>query len=177
MDRTGLVHIYTGDGKGKTTAAIGLGIRACGSGLKVLLVQFLKSSDTGELCTIKKLGSAFSVTRGFSCKKFVWNMTPDELTEAAKEANDIFQSIKNEVLKDKYDLIILDELLGVMSIGFLEEADIIELIKSKPKHVELVITGRDAQKGLIQIADYVSEIKAIKHPFDKGISARKGIEF
>jgi len=177
MERLGLVHIYTGNGKGKTTAAIGLGIRACGSGLKVLMVQFLKSSDTCELYSLKKLEPDFSVMRGFNCKKFVWNMTTDESAQAAKEAKDIFDSVKNIVLKDEFGLIILDELLGVLSLGFIDEAAITEMINSKPQDVELVITGRNAPKGLIQIANYVSEIKAIKHPYDKGVSARKGIEF
>ncbi|MHB8064971.1 MAG: cob(I)yrinic acid a,c-diamide adenosyltransferase [Ruminiclostridium sp.] len=177
MERLGLVHIYTGNGKGKTTAAIGLGIRACGSGIKVLMVQFLKSSDTSELYTLKKLEPQFNVIRSFNCEKFVWKMTPDEFDVAAGEANDIFEDVKKIVLKGEFDLIILDELLGVLSSGFIEEAAIIDIINSKPKNVELVITGRDAPIGLIQLADYVSEIKSIKHPYDKGISARKGIEF
>jgi cob(I)alamin adenosyltransferase len=177
MGRLGLVHIYTGNGKGKTTAAIGLGIRACGSGIKVLMVQFLKSSDTSELNTLKKLEPQFNVLRGFNSKKFVWNMTPDEFAAAAKEANTIFENVKNVFLKDEYGLIILDELLGVLSSGFIDEAAIIDLIACKPKEIELVMTGRDAPKGLIEIADYVSEIQAIKHPYDKGVSARRGIEF
>jgi cob(I)alamin adenosyltransferase len=175
--KTGLVHIYTGNGKGKTTAAIGLGIRACGSGMKVLMVQFLKSSDTGELNTIKKLEPSFTVRRGYNCKKFAWNMSIDELSEAAKEAKVIFEEIKNIVMKNEYDLIIIDELLGMLSLGFVKETDIIEMINNKSKDVELVITGRDAPEALIQKADYVSEIKAIKHPYEKGISSRKGIEF
>jgi len=177
MDRLGLVHIYTGNGKGKTTAAIGLGIRACGSGINVLMVQFLKSSDTCELYTLKKLEPQFSVIRGFNCKKFVWNMTADEFTAAAKEANDIFENVKNIVLKGEYDLIILDELLGVLSLGFIDEAAVIDIINCKPKDVELVLTGRDAPKSLIKLADYVSEIQAIKHPYERGVSARRGIEF
>lgn len=177
MKKMGLVHIYTGDGKGKTTAAVGLGIRACGRGMKVLMVQFLKSSDTGELNTIKKLEPDFILKRGFNCKKFVWNMTTDELEEAAKEAKVIFENVKSVVLTDEFDLIILDELLGLLTIGFVNEADIIEMINNKSKEVELVITGRGAPEALIQSADYVSEIKAIKHPYHKGIPSRKGIEF
>lgn len=177
MCEKGLVHIYTGDGKGKTTAALGLGIRACGSGMKVLMVQFLKSSNTSELNSIKKLEPSFEVNRGFNCKKFIWNMTTEEFTEAAKEVRLIFEDVKNVVLKEQFDLIILDELLGVLSLNLIEEAAIIEMIKSKPNSVELVITGRNAPQGLIEISDYVSEIKAIKHPYDKGVNARKGIEF
>lgn len=177
MAKIGLVHIYTGDGKGKTTAAIGLGIRACGRGMKVLLVQFLKSSDTGELNTFKKLEPDFTVKRGFNCKKFVWNMTQDELAEARKEASEIFDNVKTLVEKGDYDLIIIDELLGVLSLGFVDEASVIEMINNKPESVELVLTGRDASDSLIQAADYVSQINAVKHPYNKGVPARKGIEF
>lgn len=177
MNKTGLVHIYTGNGKGKTTAAIGLGVRACGNNMKVLMVQFLKSSDTCELHSLKRLEPEFSVTRGFCCKKFVWNMTEQELEEARKEAAQIFLDVKKLVQQNIYDLIILDELLGVLSHGFISEDDIIDMIKSKPEGTELVLTGRNAGERLIEAADYVSEIKAVKHPYEKGISARKGIEF
>lgn len=177
MAVNGLVHVYTGNGKGKTTAAMGLGIRACGSGMKVLMVQFLKSSNTSELNLLKKLEPDFSVERGFSCKKFTWDMTPDELVDTKREAKDVLEKVKSIVLKDEFDLIILDEILGTLSMGFISEEDIIDMIKNKPPELELVLTGRDASPDIIQAADYVSEIKAVKHPFEKGISARKGIEF
>lgn len=177
MGRKGLVHIYTGDGKGKTTAAIGLGVRACGDNMKVLMVQFLKSRDTCELHSLKKLEPEFTVLRGFSCKKFVWNMTEEEMEEARKEATEIFLNIKNLVLQNKYDLVILDELIGVLTNGFINEDDVIAMIKDKPQETELVLTGRNAGKRLIEAADYVSDIKAVKHPYQEGISARKGIEF
>ena len=177
MNKKGLVHIYTGDGKGKTTAAIGLGVRACGSGMKVLLVQFLKSMDTAELKSLKKLEPDFTVMRGFNCKKFAWQMTQEELHNAAQEAADIFGSVKNTVLAGTYDLVIIDELLGVISLNFLESEAVLELINTKPESLELVITGRNAPDSIISAADYVSEIKAVKHPFEQGIPARKGIEF
>lgn len=177
MSGTGLVHIYTGDGKGKTTSAIGLGIRACGNNMKVLLVQFLKSSDTSELHSLKRLEPNFTVTRGFSCKKFVWNMSPTEVQQAKDEAGDIFENIRQIVAEGKYDLIILDEILGVLKYEFISENDVVELIKDKPQGLELVLTGRNASERLIQAADYVSEIMAVKHPYERGIPARKGIEF
>lgn len=177
MKRKGLVHIYTGDGKGKTTASIGLGVRACGSGMKVHLVQFLKSCDTGELAIIQNLGPNFTVSRGFNCKKFVWNMTEEELVKAKEEASEIFEDVLAIVKKGEHDLIILDELLGVLSLGFINEAAVIEMINTKPEAVELVLTGRGASENLIQAADYVSCINAVKHPYEKGVSARKGIEF
>lgn len=177
MVKTGLVHIYTGDGKGKTTAAVGLAIRAFGSGMKVLVVQFLKSMNTGELKVLKALGDNFTVKRGFNCKKFAWNMTKEELGSAAEEAAHIFQEIKSLVMTGKYELVILDELLGVVGLNFIQLDEVLSLIENKPSHVELVLTGRDAPARLIDSVDYVSEIRAVKHPFDKGIPARRGIEF
>lgn len=177
MTETGLVHVYTGNGKGKTTAAMGLGIRAYGSGMKVLLIQFLKSGNTSELEVLKKLEPDFSVQRGFNCKKFSWNMSPQELEAASKEASEIFENVKNTAMTGQYDMIILDEILGTLSLGFISEASVIDFIKSKPEKLELVLTGRNAPAGVIQSADYVSEIKAVKHPYEKGIPARKGIEF
>jgi cob(I)alamin adenosyltransferase len=177
MSGIGLTHIYTGDGKGKTTSAIGLGIRACGNNMRVLLVQFLKSSDTSELHSLKRLEPNFTVIRGFSCKKFIWNMTREEVQQAKVEAGAIFKNIKQIVFQEKYDLIILDEILGILKNGFINEDDVVELITNKPQGLELVLTGRNAGERLIQAADYVSEIKGVKHPYEKGIPARKGIEF
>lgn len=177
MKMKGLVHIYTGDGKGKTTAALGLGVRACGSGMKVLMVQFLKSRNTGELCALKRLEPDFTVIRGFNCTKFVWDMTPEEVAQASNEAAEIFENIKRIVSKGEYDLIILDEILGVLSLGFISETAVLELITSKPEPLELILTGRGTSEALINAADYVSSIRAVKHPFEKGIPARKGIEF
>jgi cob(I)alamin adenosyltransferase len=177
MNKTGLVHIYTGDGKGKTTAAVGLGIRACGSGLKVLMVQFLKNMNTGELEIIKKLEPDFKVIRGFTCKKFTWDMTGEELEATAREAAEMFEQIKAIVYTEKYELVILDEILGVVSLNLLPCEKVLDFVKNKPDKVELVLTGRDAHHALVEAADYVSEIKAVKHPFEKGITSRKGIEY
>lgn len=177
MNKRGLVHIYTGDGKGKTTAAVGLGIRACGSGMKVLLVQFLKSRPSGELEIIKKLEPGFKVIRGFSCKKFSWDMTGEELEHTAREAAEMLEKVKAMVQSEEYELIILDEILGVISLNFLPCETVLDLIENKPDQVELVLTGRNAPGALVEAADYVSEIKAVKHPFQKGIASRKGIEY
>ena len=172
----GLVHVYTGNGKGKTTAAVGLAVRACGAGLKVLFVQFLKSNYTSELASFEKLSPAIDIKRGCSFKKFVWNMNSEELSEAKKEAGEIFDIVKNELNSAKYDMVILDEILGTMTNGFIDEASLVELIKQKPSGVELVLTGRGATQGIISVADYVSEIVAVKHPYEKGTGSRKGIE-
>ncbi len=177
MNKTGLIHIYTGDGKGKTTAALGLGIRACGSGMKVLLVQFLKNIHSSELEIIKKLEPDFEFIRGFSCAKFTWDMNSEELEQSSREAAEMLEQVKATVQKGEYDLVILDEILGVVSVKLLPVEAVLDFLRTKPEKVELVLTGRDAHEDLIKAADYVSEIRAVKHPFEKGITSRKGIEY
>lgn len=172
----GLVHIYTGNGKGKTTASVGLGIRACGRGLKVLMVQFLKGSETGELITIKKLEPGFILHRGTELKKFTWNMNEEEKQQTRREQQALFGYAVKEAGTGNWDLMILDEILGAISSGMMELEAVTEFVKNKPETMELVLTGRNAPPGLIELADYVSEINAVKHPMDKGIPARKGIE-
>lgn len=173
----GLVHIYTGDGKGKTTAALGLGIRACGRGLKVLMVQFLKGTPTGEMYSLKALEPGFMLHRGTATKKFTWEMNVEEKAQTEAEQQSIFKYAVDAVAGSGWDLLILDEVLGAISSGMLDKAAVVEFIKGKPENLELVLTGRGATPELIELADYVSEIKALKHPANNGISGRKGIEF
>ncbi len=173
----GLVHIYTGSGKGKTSAAVGLGVRAYGRGLKVLMVQFLKGIETGEMFTIKKLEPDFVLYRGTPLKKFTWEMSCAELEIARDLQNDIFTFAEKAATSETWDLIILDEVMAAINAKFLEKEKVINFIKNKPSNLELVLTGRDAPIEFIELADYVSEIVSVKHPMDKGIYARKGIEF
>ncbi len=176
MER-GLIHIYTGDGKGKTTAAIGQGIRACGRGNKVYMVQFLKGQSTGELSTLKKLEPDFKVFRFEKIKDFVWNLTQSQLKELKSQINTAFLFIKNTIKNFDCDLLILDEIMGVLSNNFIDTGSVIELLKNKPEKMEIILTGRDAPKELQDIAHYVCDIKSIKHPFQCGIPAREGIEY
>lgn len=173
----GLVHIYTGEGKGKTTAAIGLGIRAYGRGFKVLMVQFLKGMETGEKIVIDALAPDFTLYRGKEIKKFTWNMNEEELAELKKDMQDTVRYAADAASTGHWDMLILDEILGCISGGFVALQEVVDLIKGKPEKLEIVLTGRNASKELIELADYVSEIKAVKHPFEKGVQARKGIEF
>ena len=173
----GLIHIYTGDGKGKTTAAIGLGVRASGRGMKVLMVQFLKSTPTGEMYSLKSLEPSFVLCRGTSSRKFSWHMSAEEKARTAEEQQGIFEYAVNAARNGECDLLILDEILGAISVGMLEKEQVTDFVKNKPDRLELVLTGRGADSELIGLADYVSEIKAVKHPAEKGIHARKGIEF
>lgn len=176
-DMKGFVHIYTGDGKGKTTAAIGLGVRACGRGMKVLMVQFLKSTPTGEMYSLKSLEPNFRLCRGTESKKFTWQMGEEEKAQAAAEQKDMFNNAVNAAMNGECDLLILDEILGAISSGMFDKERLVSFIKNKPDGLELVLTGRNADNDLIGLADYVSEIRAVKHPAEKGINARKGIEY
>ncbi len=175
MDK-GYVHIYTGDGKGKTTAAVGLGLRAYGRGFKVLLVQFLKSEPSGEIMAIEKLGSNFKSFRTKKVKGFFINMNDEKRQELKKSEQEAFQYAHEAVMSEEWDLVILDEVIGSLGIGLIELKSLIDLIKEKPNSVELVLTGRNAPAELIEFSDYVSEIKAVKHVFSKGVPAREGIE-
>lgn len=172
----GLTHIYTGNGKGKTTCAVGLGIRAYGRGFKVLMVQFLKGADTGELAALAKLEPGFKVYRGKEVKKFTWNMNEEELKELRKSMQEVFDFAVREASGGHWDMLILDEILGSISSGLVDVKDVACFIRNKPQHMELILTGRNAPDELVQIADYVSEIKKVKHPYERGIPAREGIE-
>lgn len=173
----GLVHIYTGNGKGKTTAAVGLGIRACGRGMKVLMVQFLKGIETGEMMTLKKLEPDFILYRGEQLPKFTWQMNDEEKKRASKIQHDIFEFAKVAAFDGKVDLLILDEIMAAVNANFLDKNMVLDFIKNKPENLELVLTGRNAPEEFIEEADYVSEIYDVKHPMNQGIPARKGIEF
>jgi ATP:corrinoid adenosyltransferase len=172
----GLTHIYCGDGKGKTTAALGLGVRACGRGKRVLLVQFLKGSDSGELNVLNALPN-FSVLPNPENIKFIFQMEEAERTETARLCRTRFQKAAQAAAGGACDLLILDEVFGAISTGMLPNKTLIEFIKSKPGNLELVLTGRDPEPEILTLADYVSEILKVKHPFDRNIPARKGIEF
>ena len=173
----GLVHIYTGDGKGKTTAAIGLAIRASGNGLKVLMVQFLKGAETGEVAILKQLEPNFKLCRREEIKAFFWNANEEQKRNLRKYTHESLKYCYNLISTEEWDMLILDEVMGAISVGFIVTEDIVHFLKNKPDKLEVVLTGRDAPEELVEIADYVSEITPVKHPFCRGIAARKGIEF
>lgn len=172
----GLIHIYCGDGKGKTTAAMGLGMRAAGREKKVLLTQFLKSNKTGELKSIEKLSEFFHFLEGRPANKFIWNMNEEEIVELRKEHTDRFKVVTQKAVDENYDLLILDEIIATVNNNLVPLEMVVEFLKNKPEGIEVVMTGRGPKEELIELADYVSEIKAIKHPFEKGIPSRVGIE-
>lgn len=173
----GLVQVYTGDGKGKTTAAIGQGIRAVGRGNKVYMLQFLKGGETGELETIKRIHPDFQIFRFEKSRNFVWNLNEEELKELKEEIQEAFDFAQKVLENGECDILILDEVMGVISNKLYPLENIIEIIKSRNEKIEVVLTGRNVPDEIKEIADYVSEVKCIKHPFEKGVPARKGIEF
>lgn len=172
----GLIHIYCGDGKGKTTAAMGLGMRAVGRDKKVLLTQFLKDNETGELNSIEKLGANFEVLKGIPVKKFFKFMSPEEQMVTRKEHEERFDEVTKKAIDENYDLLILDEIIASTNLELIPLDELIRFLKNKPKGLEVVLTGRNPDERLIELADYVSEIKAVKHPYEKGINSRVGIE-
>ncbi len=162
-----MIQVYTGNGKGKTTAAIGLGMRAIGAGQKVLLIQFLKDGQSSELKSIKFDFKTFG-QKGFINKD---NLNKRDFNLAEQG----FSFFKKELKKKKYDLIILDEINHIFNFKLIEIDDLINLIKDEKK-TEIILTGRNAPKKIIQIADLVTEMKEVKHYFKK-IKARRGIEY
>jgi len=176
MVRKGLIQIYTGEGKGKTTAAVGLASRARGHNLKVCFIYFHKDPDKwgyGEISTLQEIGVDVF---GFAKKHphFFKSADPDKIRRECLEG---LKFIKRVFKEKKYALIILDEINISLRDGFLKEEEILALLNSRPKDIELVLTGRGATEKLIKKADLVSKIKKIKHPYDSGIQRRKGIEY
>lgn len=172
----GLIHIYCGDGKGKTTASMGLAMRASGRNMKVLLTQFLKDNETGELVSIEKLGENFEVFKGIPVKKFFKFMTPEEQIATKKEHGERFRDVTKKAIDENFDLLIMDEIIASINLDLIPLQEVVEFLKNKPKGLEVVLTGRNPNEQLVEIADYVSEIKAVKHPYEKGINSRIGIE-
>ena len=174
----GLTLVYTGDGKGKTTSALGLTLRSVGRGMKVKIFQFIKSPERtyGEQIALEKLGVEM-VQLGIG---FTWTKTPEEHREALRRG---WPKAKEAVMSGEYDVVVLDELNNALAIqsfpvdDVLPLSEVLELIKNKPKHVHLVITGRDAHKKVKEAADLVSVVEVEKHYYNEGVPAVKGIEF
>ena len=173
--RRGLVHIYTGNGKGKTTASIGLVCRASGAGMKCLFCQFLKGRDTSELEPLRALG--VDILRTEEVKKFIPQMDAFEKKECVQSHEVCYNKMKALALSGIYDLVVLDEVIAAAGYGFVPLADLCGFLRERPAGLEVVLTGRNAPAELLALADYVSEIQPVKHPFEAGIAARKGIEF
>lgn len=173
MDK-GYVHIYYGNGKGKTTAAMGLAVRAAGRGLKVHIVQFLKSQNSGERNCLKEQKNITLSDVPVSLP-FYFMMSDKEKQQYNKYALDLFNKAENSA-KD-YDLLILDEILDAINLNILSDKQLLDFLDSRPKGLEVVLTGRSASAEVRAAADYISRIVVEKHPFDEGVLAREGIEY
>jgi len=172
----GLIIVNTGNGKGKTTAAMGLGMRAWGQGLKVLILQFIKGNwKYGELQAAERMGEDFVIRQ--LGEGFVRNTTSDAEANHQEAAAQAFHAARTESMSGKWDMIILDEINYAIMFGLVPVGEVIQLLENKPQSLHLVLTGREARREIIDRADLVSEIKEIKHPYKKGITAQKGIEF
>ena len=167
------VHIYTGNGKGKTTAAAGLAARALGQGLRVGFFQFLKNGMSGETISLAKLGAV--VVSPMGSGKFLWDMNQEEKAAcAAKQDETLARAIE---MAPGFDLLVLDEVICAVEAGVLSRQKLVSFIENKPAALELVLTGRGECTGLLELADYVTEMGEKAHPYNKGLAARKGVEF
>lgn len=171
----GLVHIYTGTGKGKTTAAAGLSVRFAGSGGRVLFTQFLKNDNSSELVILEQIENIiFLPSNGYF--GFTHTMTKEVKENARRHYNNYFTKILDELSNNHYGLLVLDEIIAADNAGLLGHDRIIGFLKNKPDNLEVVLTGRSPSQDLQDLADYISDIVKVKHPLDKGIRARIGIE-
>lgn len=168
----GFVQVYTGDGKGKTTAALGLALRAAGAGLRVYIGQFIKNAGYSELTTLHRLADCITLEQfGRGC--FLLTETCQADIDAAHAA---LAAIGAVLASGAFDLVIADEINVACALGLINEQDILDLMARRPAAVELVLTGRGAPPSVIERADLVTEMQAIKHYYDQGVLARKGIE-
>lgn len=169
-----MIHIYCGNGKGKTTAAVGLAVRAAGSGKKVLFIQFFKNGVSSEMNALKKLEN---ISVLFEPKYYgrVSNMTKEESDEGKAAYSKLLLDGIRQAEKESADVVVLDEIISAYNHGFIGKESLLSFLDSTK--AEVVMTGREPAKELCQLADYITEMRKIKHPFDRGIMARKGIEF
>ncbi len=173
MNEKGLVMVYTGNGKGKTTAALGLALRAIGNGARVMMMQFMKGKTYGELKAAEHLPGFEIIMTGRSV--FVDKKNPAEID--VKIAQEAFQKVRDSIDSGQYDLVILDEINVALDYTLISVSQVLNLINNRPAHVNLVLTGRNAPTAIMEASDMISEVKEIKHHYQKGIKARQGIEY
>ena len=176
MDKTNKLHIITGEGKGKTTSAMGQALRMLGNNKPVFIVQFMKQGNSGELASLKKLPLAH-VHEGAAMRGFTYQMDEDALERTREKQTAEIGKIIEEINRIQPALIVLDELAVASSLMLVPSQDAMRLIDEGLKYAEVVVTGRGASQAMIDKADYVSRIESVKHPYDEGLPARKGIEW
>ncbi|MDD2458895.1 MAG: cob(I)yrinic acid a,c-diamide adenosyltransferase [Eubacteriales bacterium] len=174
--QTGLIHIYTGTGKGKTTASVGLTIRAHAHGLRILFVQFLKNGLSGEIGILRQLDNV-RVLSGQADMKFTNQMEEDDKVRTRQMHEEFFAAAVTASRAGEIDLLVLDETFGALATGLLDSDEVYNFLVNKPAGLEVVLTGRDPDPRFLALADYVSEVQCIAHPYEKGILAREGIDY
>lgn len=173
--KLGLVHLYVGNGKGKTTASAGLSLRVLGKGEKVLFTQFLKGRATNEIAPLEKLGA---VVRRAKCgTKFVFQMNEEEKMQLCRDHTECLARAAKDAAGGEYRLIVLDEVVDAINVGAVALEDVLALLKGRAPHVEVVMTGRNPKPEIVDAADYYTEFVCHKHPYEKGIPSRAGVEF
>ena len=172
----GLIHIYCGDGKGKTSAATGLAVRAAGCGKQVLFARFLKNEESGELEILDRIPEIHVIHLERS-SGFYRTLTEEEQAEVRQMYEALWQDIVQKAETDVYDVLVMDEFMAAYNYGLIGHDAAFAFLREKPVRLEVVLTGRDPDEDLVELADYVSEIRKVKHPFDRGIRARRGIEY
>lgn len=172
----GMIHIYCGDGKGKTTAATGLAVRAAGCGMKVLFARFLKNENSGELSILDSVPEieVLHLERSYG---FFNTLTDEEKEEVRQMYGQLWDLIKEKISGGQFQMLVIDEFMAAYRYGLIGREEALDLLTGKPEALELVLTGRNPGPELTEMADYVSEIRKVKHPFDHGIMARRGIEY
>lgn len=171
---SGLIHLYCGDGKGKTTAALGLALRAAGAGKQVVFTQFFKDGSSSEMEPLAALPGV-RVFHADTVRGFYRNMTPTQREQAGKDYTALFRQVTQAAREA--DLLILDEIVSACNRGVVPEKLVTDFLREKPARLEVVLTGRNPSAALLELADYITEMRKLRHPFDRGIGARKGIEF
>ena len=167
-----LLHIYCGDGKGKTTAATGLAVRAAGSNMRVLFARFLKNEFSGELKILE-----IEVLHLEKSYGFFKTLSEKEQEEVREMYGRLWDTIQRKISTGDYDMLVIDEFMAAYRYGLIPNEEAVQFLKDRPDNLEVVLTGRDPSDELLELADYISEVKMVRHPFEKGIRARKGIEY
>ena len=175
MDK-GYVQVYTGDGKGKTTAALGLGLRAAGGGFKVVMFQFLKGAHSGELDSVPCLGGRFQIIRLAETAKFFGALSDEEKAVLKERLYVELDQVRKVLENESCDILILDEIMAAIHGGLLTTGEVCDLIDARPPGMEMVLTGRSAPQSILDKADLVTEMHCVKHYMEKGVPARSGIE-
>ncbi len=171
-----MLHIYFGNGKGKTTSSIGIAMRAAGYGRKILFVQFLKSEETGERKALRLIPN-IELTPCPDKIKFVKFMTDEEKLMCKQDCRNIFDGSVRSVLTGKFDMVVFDEIFGAIENNMLTETELFDFLANAPKNIEIVLTGHNPSQRVLELADYATEMKKVVHPYDKGVGARMGIEY